>query len=438
MDNSSLRASFHTLGCRLNQAETALIANRFRDNGYRIVDFGEHADVCVINTCTVTDQADAKCRQAVRQTLRNNPDTYVAVVGCYAQTGTQALSKIDGVDLIVGSQDKLDVLNYIDAPVKNDSPAIIKTKFSRQPFTIEPSLAKLPTTRANLKIQDGCDFMCSFCLIPFARGRARSRAFWDIQREAQQLVDSGYQELVLTGVNIGTYRFEEKGFLDVVKMLLKIPALERLRISSIEPTTIPEEILHLMADSDKLCPHLHIPLQSGDDGVLNRMKRLYTRREFLDFIEKAERIVPDVLIGTDVIVGFPGEDDAAFEESCRVMQDSPMAYAHVFTYSQRKGTAATRLDSHVEARIKKERRKRLQRISDEEKKRFYAKFIGRKLRVLVEERDRHERWTGFSDNYIKVAFENAELTSNEFVSATLGAVEDGAAIGDISKEEFVQ
>ena len=430
MTTPVLKASFYTLGCRLNQAETSLIASRFRQDGYNIVNFGEPSDVCVINSCTVTEQADAKCRQVVRQVLRRNPDTYVAVVGCYAQTGAEALQSIDGIDLIVGTQEKINVLDHIVEPIKNSAPLVVRKKMARTPFTIDVDSTEVSTTRANLKIQDGCDFMCSFCVIPFARGRARSRAFWDIQREAMHLVDTGHRELVLTGVNIATYEFEEKSFLDVLKMLLRIPGLERLRISSIEPTTIPGTVLDLMADSEKLCPHLHIPVQSGADSVLEKMRRLYSRAEFLRFVERAEKKVPDILIGTDMMVGFPGEDDCAFEESCSLLEDSPLAYAHVFTFSERSGTAATRLPGKLDPKVKKARSKKMHRISEAKKVRFYRNFIGRKLRVLTEETDAQGRWLGYADNYIKVAIANAGLETNRLVDVRIDAVDAGIAIAD--------
>ncbi len=429
-----LKASFYTLGCRLNQAETALIGNTFRQKGYELVEFGRTADVCVINSCTVTEQADAKCRQLVRQVLRKNPETFVAVVGCYAQIGTEALQKIDGIDLIVGTQDKLRVIDFIDDPVKLPAPQIIRNKMTKAPFTIATDGMAAPTTRANLKIQDGCDFMCSFCVIPLARGRARSRAFWDIQREAMQLVEAGHKEIVLTGVNIGTYQFEDKKFLDVVKMLLTIPELKRLRISSIEPTTIPSELIDLMADSEVLCPHLHIPVQSGDDGVLQAMKRLYTTAEFLQFIEHAAKRVPDILIGTDIIVGFPGESAAAFQASCNVLQNSPLAYAHVFTFSERGGTAATRLKSKVSPAIKKSRSAALHHLSKEKKQSFYRRFLGRELRVLTEEQNEHGQWVGFSDNYIKVVIPSEKLAANSLVTVRLASVSEQVAIGELVRE----
>jgi threonylcarbamoyladenosine tRNA methylthiotransferase MtaB len=395
------------------------------------VEFGQPADVCVINSCTVTAQADAKCRQLVRQALRKNPETFVAVVGCYAQMGSEILQNIEGIDLIVGTQDKLRVIDFIDDPIKLPAPQVIKNKMSKASFTINTEGMAAPTTRANLKIQDGCDFMCSFCVIPFARGRARSRAFWDIQREAIQLVDAGHKEIVLTGVNIGTYQFADKTFIDVVKMLLTIPGLKRLRISSIEPTTIPNEVIDLMADSEALCPHLHIPVQSGDDNVLAAMKRLYIIVEYLKFIEYAAKRVPDILIGTDIMVGFPDETDKAFQASCDLLRNSPLAYAHIFTFSERGGTAATRLNNKVSPANKKFRSAALQRISEQKKHHFYTRFLGRQLRVLTEEQNAVGQWVGFSDNYIKVAIPAEKLSANSLVKTRLVSIADEMGIGEM-------
>lgn len=420
--NSKLRASFHTLGCRLNQAETALISSRFHAQGYDIVAFGEASDVCVINSCTVTEHADRKCRQLVNQVLRRNPETFVAVVGCYAQVGAEALQRIPGIDLVVGTQDKLSVADLIEDPVKLPSPRIIRSRMTKQPFTITSEGLPAPSTRANLKIQDGCDFMCGFCIIPFARGRARSRAFWDIQREALALVAAGHQELVLTGVNIGTYAFEGKTFLDVVKMLLTLPGLQRLRISSIEPTTIPEELIELMAGSRVLCPHLHIPAQSGDDGVLAAMKRLYTRSEFEAFIANVQRRVPHAMIATDLMVGFPGETPEAFRASCALLEHSPLAYAHVFTFSERGGTAATKLGDKISSRIKKERSQLLHALSEKKKAEAYRRFIGNDMRVLIEERTAEGTWQGFADNYVKVSIAGTTLRENQLLATRITSV----------------
>jgi len=429
LSNHQLKVSFHTLGCRLNQAETALISNSFRRHGYEVVDFEAASDVCVINSCTVTEQAGKKCRQLVRQVLRRNPNTFVAVVGCYAQVGVDALKKIDGLDLIVGTQDKMRMVDLIAEPVKLAEPRVIRNRMSREPFIIDSTGLMAPTTRANLKIQDGCNFMCSFCVIPFARGRARSRAFWDIQREAIQLVEAGHKEIVLTGVNLGTYQYEGKSFLEVVKMLLTISGLKRLRISSIEPTTIPEEFIDAVAESEVLCSHFHIPVQSGDDRVLVAMKRLYCRREFEEFVDRVHARLPEALIGTDIMVGFPGETEEAFRASCDLLESSPLAYAHVFTFSEREGTAATTLNDKIPPAVKKARSARLHRLSEAKKARFYEKFVGKQLRVLTEELVEPDRWVGFSDNYVKVAVAGPELSSNQLVEVRISGVEGGCAIG---------
>ncbi|WP_372370927.1 tRNA (N(6)-L-threonylcarbamoyladenosine(37)-C(2))-methylthiotransferase MtaB [Candidatus Uabimicrobium sp. HlEnr_7] len=417
-----LKASFYTLGCRLNQAETALISSTFTDNGYEIVPFSKSADVCVINSCTVTEHADSKCRQLVRQVLKRNPETYVAVVGCYSQTSSEELKKVEGIDLIIGTQEKLKVLQHIDEPSKTPVPKIVRDTVDRKSFTIDIKNPKIKTTRANIKIQDGCDFMCSFCVIPFARGRARSRAFWDIQREAIDLASQGFKELVVTGVNIGTYQFEDKSFLDVIKMLLTIPGLERIRISSIEPTTIPLELLDIMADNEKLCSHLHIPLQSGCDKTLQAMRRKYTIKEYMDFIDLAYKKMPNVMLATDIIVGFPGETDEDFAQTCATFNNSPLTYVHVFSFSQRDKTAANRLPEKVTTEVKKQRSKKLHILSNDKKLKFYEQSLGQTVRLLLENKDHSGRWQGFSDNYIKIAVDIPGASKNDLINVQLKEV----------------
>jgi threonylcarbamoyladenosine tRNA methylthiotransferase MtaB len=284
---------FHTLGCRLNQAESAIIANDLKKQGYEVVDGTQSADLTVIHTCTVTEQADAKCRQAVRQSIRKNPDTFVAVIGCYAQMAVDTIRQIEGVDLIVGNEHKMRLSQYLDSLTKKKNPQVIHSrKISRQEFTIDSVAHDESHTRANLKIQDGCNFVCSFCIIASARGPARSRKFDDIIKEAYKLVDMGYKEIVLTGVNIGTYQQNGYDFLNVLTELDKIDALSRIRISSIEPTTVTKEIIDFVADSNKICRHLHIPLQSGDDRILESMRRKHSAAFFEEIIEYAADKIP--------------------------------------------------------------------------------------------------------------------------------------------------
>jgi threonylcarbamoyladenosine tRNA methylthiotransferase MtaB len=419
-----LKASFYTLGCRLNQAETALISDSFKSQGYEIVEYGQPEDVCVINTCTVTEQADAKCRQLVRQTLRRSPEAFVAIVGCYAQMGAETLREIDGVDLIVGTEEKMQIADFIDAPHKLPEPIVRKPQISRTPFTISSVGNYEHSTRANLKIQDGCDFMCTFCVIPFARGRARSRAFWDIQREAIELVERGHKELVLTGVNIGTYAFEGKGLLDVIKMLETIDGLERIRISSIEPTTIPEELIDHMAESIKLCNHLHIPIQSGDDRVLQNMRRLHSVVEYVKFLDTVRSRIPDVCLGTDVMVGFPGEGEVEFANTRELLNELPLAYFHVFPFSERNGTAAVKLSDKITFQTKKERSQGLRKLSADKRRAFYEEQVGRRARVLMEERNEYGLFQGLTDNYVKVGISSDSDCSNEMVDVTLDGVSD--------------
>ena len=317
------RAAIHTLGCRLNQSESGILVDLLRREGYEIVPFGESADLGVVHTCTVTREADAKSRRLIRSFIRANPRAYVAVLGCYAQTGHQALAAIEGIDLICGNQEKMNLLEFVRQG-KNPTPLIIRDHLQRADFTLEFAGDAPTERRANLKIQDGCNFMCSFCVIPFARGRSRSREMGNLLDEARALIARGAKELVLTGVNLGCYTCEGLTIVDVVNNLNGLPGLARIRISSIEPTTVPGELLDCMAEpAHALAHYLHLPLQSGSDAVLRRMKRRYTRREFVEFVETACRRVPDLCVGTDILVGMPGESDAEFEETCAVLRDAP-------------------------------------------------------------------------------------------------------------------
>jgi len=430
LEIGTLKASLYTLGCRLNQAETAIMAKSLKSKGFEITDFGNTVDLTVINTCTVTEQADAKCRQAVRKVLRKSPETFVAVVGCYAQMAVDVIKDIPGVDLIIGSEHKLNISDYIDSLDKQNVPLVVHSpKISREEFTIESYGLYDNATRANLKIQDGCNFVCSFCIIPTARGPARSRKRDDILREAEKLVDLGHKELVLTGVNVGTYANEDHSILTLLNDLEKINSLQRIRISSIEPTTIPENVIRLIADSEKICKHLHIPLQSGDDRILKLMRRKHTIREFTDFIEFVEKTVPDVGIGTDVMVGFPSEDDKAFVNTKKVLADLPVSFYHVFTYSDRKGTTSNNMDKKVAHAIKKKRTNILIQQGERKKRAFYEKFFGRKLPILFEQTNKDGFWTGYSSNYMQVSLKSDDDLHNRIVNVKIDSLDDKQLIG---------
>ena len=430
--DNSMRASFHTLGCRLNQAETASISATFVNRGYRIVDYGADTDVCVINTCSVTEGAEAKCRQAVRAVLRRSPNAYVVVTGCYAQVGKEALQGIDGLDLIVGTAHKMQVVDLIDAPQKEAAPRVVHTtKIARDDFSLDVIGNYSDHTRANLKIQDGCNFACAFCIIPFSRGGARSRKFPDILREARGLVARGHREIVLTGVNLGTYSGDGYDLLQVIQALEDVDGLDRIRISSIEPTTIPEALVDWMGTSSKLCPYLHVPMQSGDDDVLQRMKRRYTRADFASFIERVAERVPHVCLGTDAMVGFPGEDEAAFANTRLLLADLPLAYCHVFSYSGRPHTYAQRYMDPVPPAAMQARSRILRELSARKKAAFYRGFMGRTVRVLFERLENSGSYIGFSDNYLKVGVKASEDLSNRMALVRLHGVSGGLAIGEM-------
>ncbi len=424
------RVAFSTIGCRLNQAETALLKDGFRRRGFLPVEYGQDTDVLVLNSCTVTEGAEADCRRLVRQTLRRSPQAFVAVTGCYAQTGLEALRQIEGIDLIVGNQFKMqlpDILPPIPQQVKRPLPHVHHERMDPENFLLEGA-GDYSTTRANLKIQDGCQFMCAFCLIPFARGRERSRFVDDAVREAKELVERGHRELVLTGVNIGQYQDEDSDLLGLISRLEAIGGLERIRISSIEPTTIPGGLLERMKSSQKLCRFLHVPLQSGDDTILRAMNRRYSVREYQVAMECAMHMIPDACFGTDVMVGFPGEGPTEFANTLAFIQDLPFAYLHVFSYSPRPGTASTKMASQVPPGVIKERSRILRELSCQKRKVFQQRFLGRELAVLFEE-EVNGTWTGLTDHYLRVDVRSALDLKNTIQSVLATGVMTDRVMG---------
>ncbi len=375
------------------------------EQGFELVDFKSSSDLAIVNTCTVTARADSDCRNVIRSYIRRNPDAFVAVVGCYSQMGYKTLAEIEGIDLIIGNQDKMSVLDYVKMG-KNDQALIIRDRIVKEDFTIDNIGQSESKTRANLKIQDGCDFMCTFCIIPMARGRSRSRDMANLLEEAEMLIGQGFREIVITGVNVATYESQGHTFLDVIDELNALPGIERIRISSIEPTTIPDQILDYMADPNHaLVPYLHIPLQSGSDKVLKIMKRRYERKEFLDFIQMAADRVPNLCIGTDVMVGMCGESDEEFEKTCDFLIKSPVNYFHVFTFSEREGTPAVKMAEKVDPKTKSHRSSVLRSISERKRLKFYNDFIGKEVDVLFES-GQEGLWSGYSENFIRVSVES--------------------------------
>lgn len=401
--------SFYNQGCRLNQAETSLLENSFSTEGYQIVAFTNPADIVVINTCTVTENGDHDTRRLVNKINRLNPRAKIALVGCQAQILKESLLKLPNVFWVVGNALKMNLKAIVQE--HQETPVVLAPKMEKTTFSFDEVGVDTHHTRANLKIQDGCDFYCSFCVIPFARGPARSRDFDNILQEAQHLVTAGHQELILTGINIGTYHHQEKTLLDVLKALETIPNLKRIRISSIEPTTIDPALLHHMAESTILCPYLHLPLQSGSDTILEGMARKYTTQEFQSFMEKALNIVPNLCVGTDVIVGFPGETDSLFAETEHFLRELPFAYFHVFSYSERKFARSQKLAQKIPTQIIAHRSKILRELSTRKRYLYAQKFLSTPQDVLFEQ-NKKGHWIGLTPHYLKVSAHSEENLQN--------------------------
>ncbi len=410
------RISFYTLGCRLNQSETAVIKQTFQARGYRIVDFDKPADIVVINTCTVTENGDADTRRLVNKINRLNPKVKIALVGCQAQIQKEKLTELNNVRWVVGNAKKMDLADILHessiSQNESESPQIIAPPIPRTHFTMPLAAIDRDHTRANLKIQDGCDFFCSFCEIPYARGRARSREFEDMIKEAKILVEAGHKEIVLTGINIGTYDLAQKKLLEVLDALENIDGILRIRISSIEPTTIPSELFNRMTAGSKLCRYLHIPLQSGDDTILELMKRRYRFQEFSDFVNRVAAEVPEICIGTDVIVGFPGETDARFETTYKRLHDLPLAYFHVFSYSERHFARSQHFSDPIKSEIIQRRSQMLRDLSARKRLLFFNSMLESVQSVLFEQK-KDGLWSGLTDNYIRVAVESSENMHNQ-------------------------
>lgn len=415
------RAAYYTLGCKLNFAETSAIGRQLLDAGVARARRGQQADICVINTCSVTELADKKGRQAIRKAIQENPSAFVVVTGCYAQLKPEEIAKIEGVDLVLGAEQKLDVVKYLDDLHKKDKGEVVTSKTHRIRSFV-PSVSADDRTRYFLKVQDGCDYFCSFCTIPFARGRSRNGSIADLVKQAEQVVQEGGKEIVLTGVNIGDFgRTTKETFIELLHALDKVEGIERFRISSIEPNLLTDEIITFVAGSRRFAPHFHMPLQAGTDAVLQMMKRKYDTALFRHKVEMIKRILPDAFIGVDVIVGVRGETDAYYEESKKFIESLDMSQLHVFTYSERPGTQALQIDYTVDPRKKHARSKMLLDISDEKLHRFYASQQGTLRKVLFEHTKRGGKMHGFTENYVKLYADYDPLLVNRITEVTVGA-----------------
>ena len=393
------KAAFYTLGCKLNFSETSTISRQLTDLGFSKAEFNEGADVFVINTCSVTENANRECRRIIRKAKKISPSSTVIVTGCYAQLKPEAISCIDGVDMVVGANEKFNI------------PSLIK-KFSSQTTEIHgcsinnlnyfSSYSLHDRTRSFLKIQDGCDYPCTYCTIPLARGKSRSDTISNIVKNAEEIAKNGIKEIVLTGVNIGDFKQEEMRFIDLIKQLDQVNGIERYRISSIEPNLITDEIIDFVKDSKKFMPHFHIPLQSGSDNVLKMMKRRYNTKLYFEKIKKIQKAIPNVCIGADVIVGFPGETDLEFNKTLNFIKDLNISYLHVFSYSERENTKAILLDNKVDKHKRAERSKMLRILSSKLQRIFYKRFENTQQKALFEKDNKDGFVYGFTENYIKI------------------------------------
>ena len=402
------RVAFHTLGCKLNFSETSTIARKFGDDGYERVDFSEVADLYVINTCSVTENADKQFKTVVRQALRLNPDAFVAAIGCYAQLKPEELAAVDGVDLVLGATEKFNITAYLDDLTKLDEGKIHSCEIEEADFYVG-SYAIGDRTRAFLKVQDGCDYKCTFCTIQLARGISRSDTLENVLKNAREISEKGIREIVLTGVNIGDYGKGEFGnkkhehtFHDLIRELDKVDGIHRIRISSIEPNLLNNDIIDLVGQSDKFVPHFHIPLQSGSNKILRQMRRRYMRELYTDRVAHIRNIMPDACIGVDVIVGFPGETDEDFLETYNFLNELDISYLHVFTYSERDKTPAAEMDNAVPMQVRKKRSKMLRGLSAKKRMAFYRSQIGTQRTVLLEAENREGYMLGFTENYVRV------------------------------------
>lgn len=413
-------AVYYTLGCKLNFSETSTIGKTLKEAGVRTARKGEKADICVINTCSVTEVADKKCRQAIHRFRKQHPDAFIVVTGCYAQLKPDQVAEIEGVDVVLGAEQKKDLLKYLGDLHKHDKGEAVASSF-KDIRSFAPSCSRGDRTRYFLKVQDGCDYFCSYCTIPLARGRSRNGTIASMVEQAEQAAADGGKEIVLTGVNIGDFgRTTGESFFELVKALDKVLGIERYRISSIEPNLLTDEIIEYVSKSRSFMPHFHIPLQSGSDEVLKLMRRRYDTELFAGKIRKIKELMPDAFIGVDVIVGTRGETDEYFEKAYEFIKGLDVSQLHVFSYSERPNTQALNIDYVVTPEVKHQRSQRLLALSDEKTKAFYAKRIGETMTVLMEKPKAGAPMHGFTDNYIRVEVESKPKLDNHLVKVRLG------------------
>lgn len=413
------KVAFYTLGCKLNFSETSAIGRQFSDAGFETVPFTDPADIYLINTCSVTDHADKKCRKVVKEALKHSPNAYIAIVGCYAQLKPKEISEIPGVDIVLGAAEKFQIIEYISDLTKQ-----AKTRVYNQPIVETREFVSAYSfgerTRTFLKVQDGCDYTCTFCTIPLARGESRSDTIEHVLEQAKEIASSGVKEIVLTGVNLGDFGIRngmrEDRFLDLITALDHVEGIDRIRISSIEPNLLTNDIIEFVSSSEKFVPHFHIPLQSGSNKILGLMRRRYKRELYIERISKIRELMPDCCIGVDVIVGFPGETKDDFLDTYNFLNELDVSYMHVFTYSERENTLAADMKGSVTGSVRFERNKMLHILSEKKRRAFYETQKGKQAEVLFEADHKDGFMHGFSRNYVKVKAPYDPLMVNEIRS----------------------
>jgi len=429
--------ALYTLGCKLNFAESSTIAQQLQKNGFERKQFYEGADLYVINTCSVTDHADRKCKKVVREALKANSDAYIVIVGCYAQLKPTEISEIPGVDMVLGAAEKFDLIHHLTHLNKES-----KTRIHNQPIKsvneFVPGFSEGDRTRMFLKVQDGCDYFCSFCTIPLARGKSRSANVVDTIEKVKEATNKGVKEVVLTGVNLGDFGINhQESFYDLIQELDNIESIDRYRISSIEPNLLSDEIIDFVSESQKFVPHFHIPLQSGNDELLHRMRRKYKSDLYRSRIERIKKRMPDCGIGVDVIVGFPGETDDHFLDTYHFLNELPVSYLHVFPYSERPNTTARKMQGVVPVKTRGERTTQLRSLSEKKKRAFYESQLGNSRPVLFESEVRNGMMQGYTDNYVRVAAEYDPLAVETLVPFKLDRInEDFLMEGEFERVEI--
>ncbi|MFZ4263589.1 tRNA (N(6)-L-threonylcarbamoyladenosine(37)-C(2))-methylthiotransferase MtaB [Sphingobacterium sp. HJSM2_6] len=430
------KVAFYTLGCKLNFSETSSIGRIFKDGGYETTPFNSPADVYVINTCSVTEHADRKCRKVVKEALKHSPNAYITIVGCYAQLKPKEISEIPGVDMVLGAAEKFNILEHINDLTKN-AKAVVHNAPIDETHQFVSAFSIGDRTRTFLKVQDGCDYSCTFCTIPLARGASRSGSIESIVQQAKEIVRSGVKEIVLTGVNIGDYGVRDgkrqDRFVDLVKALDEVEGIDRIRISSIEPNLLTNEIIEFVAQSKRFVPHFHMPLQSGNNKVLAQMRRRYKRELYAERVNKIKSLMPNCCIGVDVIVGFPGETREDFIDTYNFLNELDISYLHVFTYSERENTIASQMEGAVPGAQRSDRSKMLHILSDKKRRSFYESQLQSTGDVLFEGDEKDGYMHGFTKNYVKVRTLYDPLLVNEVIPVKLLSISEQ---GDVDVEEL--